>query len=202
VEAAVPLDALYKAWHMASRLEPGYYTADLITEILGSGASSRLYQTLVKEKQLFSSIDCHHMGSVEKGMLLIEGKLVKGVSLEQADAAVQEVIDSFLQQGVEDKELQKAKNKTESLIAFEDMSLMNRAGSLAFYEILGNANLMNTELDRFQSVTAEQLMAEAKRIFRRENSTTLYYKASASAPKTNIEVEEMEEETEEEMNMN
>lgn len=193
-EAAVPLDALYKSWHMASRLEPGYYSADLITEVLGSGASSRLYQTLVKEKQLFSSIECHHMGSVEKGMMLIEGKLVRGVQLEDADAAVQELVDSFLQEGIEEKELQKAKNKTESLIAFEDMSLMNRAGSLAFYEIMGDANLINVELGRFQAITAEELMQEAKHIFRKENSNTLYYRSKMPAHAAAPEEEEQDEE--------
>ena len=200
VTAEVPLDALYKSWHMASRLEAGYYMADLITEILGSGASSRLYQILVKEKKLFSSIDCHQMGSVEKGMMLIEGKLVKGVKMEDADAAVEELVNSFLQEGVEEKELQKAKNKTESLIAFEDMSLMNRAGSLAFYEILGDANLINLELGRFQAVTAEELMAEAKQVFRKENSNTLYYYSKMPAQGALIE-EELEEE-DAEINMN
>ncbi len=181
VEAPVPLDALYKSYHMASRLEAGYYCADLVTEILGSGASSRLYQSLVKEKQLFSSIDCHNMGHAETGMLVIEGKLVKGVKMEDAEAAVQQEIDSFLQQGLQEKELQKAKNKTESLIAFEDMSLMNRAGSLAYYEVLGDANLINVELDRFKAVTADELLAEARRVFRKENSSTLYYKASPTS---------------------
>ena len=175
VEANVPLDALFKSWHIASRIEDGYYAADLITEILGGGSSSRLFQSLVKEKKLFSNIECHQSGSVEKGLLTIEGKLVKGVKMEDADTAVQKEIDKFLQEGITEKELQKAKNKTESLIAFEDMSIMNRAQSLANYELLGDANLMNTELNKFHSVTLESIMNEAKQIFRPTNSSTLYY---------------------------
>ena len=175
VTADVPVDAFFKCWHMASRLEDGYYIADLITEILGSGGSSRLFQSLVKEKKLFSNIDCSQSGSVEKGLLAIEGRLVKGVKMEDAEAAVMFEINRFLAEGITDKELQKVKNKTESMIAFEDMSVMNRAQSLANYELLGDANLMNTELTKFQSITKEQLMAEAHRIFRNENSNTLYY---------------------------
>lgn len=175
VEANVPIDALYKCWHMASRLEDGYYAADLITEILGNGDSSRLFQSLVKEKKLFSSISCSQSGSVDKGLVFIEGKLVKGVKMEDADAAIQQEIDKFLQEGISEKELQKAKNKTESLIAFEDMSVMNRANSLAFYELLGDANLMNTELDKFRSITLEKIMSEARQIFKVTNSSTLYY---------------------------
>ena len=95
--------------------------------------------------------------------------------MEAAEAAVMLEINKFLAEGITDKELQKVKNKTESMIAFEDMSILNRAQSLANYELLGDASLMNTELTKFQSITKEQLMAEAAKIFRNENSNTLYY---------------------------
>jgi zinc protease len=178
VRAQVPLDALYKCWHMSARMEPGYYAADLITEILGSGGSSRLFHSLVKEQQLFSNIECYQFGSVERGMMCIEGKVVKGVPLEKAEAAVNDEIEKLLQEGVTEAELQKAKNKTESVVAFEDMSLMNRANNLAFYELLGNANLMNTELQKFHDVTAEGLLLEAREIFRNGNCNTLRYFAA------------------------
>jgi predicted Zn-dependent peptidase len=109
----------------------------------------------------------------------VEGKLVKGIGLEQAEAAVMQEIGKLLKDGISEKELQKTKNKTESLIAFEDMSVMNRANSLAFYELLGDAEMMNDELRRYQSITSERLMEEARKIFREENSNTLYYKAIA-----------------------
>jgi zinc protease len=174
VKAAVPLDALYKCWHMCSRLDEGYYAADLISELLGGGGSSRLYQALVKEKALFSNIECYHMGSTDNGLLTIEGKLVKGVSMKDAEAALNEEIVKF-QQGISDKELEKVKNKTESMLAFEDMGLMNRASNLAMYELLGDADLMNKELLRYQAVTAGQIMAESKIIFAENNCNTLYY---------------------------
>ena len=60
-------------------------------------------------------------------------------------------------------------------MAFEDMSVMNRANSLAFYELLGDAALMNTELDRYNSVTVEDVKAYSNRIFAEENSSTMYY---------------------------
>lgn len=178
IKAAVPLDALYKTWHMAARLEDGYYAADLITEIMGSGGSSRLFQSLVKEQQLFSNIECYHFGSVERGLMAIDGKLVKGVSMERAEAAVEAEIAKLLNEGITEAELQKAKNKTESVVSFEDMSLMNRANNLAFYELLGDANMMNTELGKFQEVTAEGLLQEAREIFREGNCNTLKYFAA------------------------
>ena len=177
VKAAVPLDALYKCWHIYPRTDMRYYVADLITEILSGGGSSRLYQSLVKEKQLFSNIECYHLGSTDAGLLTIEGKLVKGVDMKIAEAAVNEELVKLQLEGISDRELDKVKNKTESMIAFEDMSIMSRAASLAMYELLGDADLINKELDRYRAVTAEQLLQESKIIFDETNCNTLYYYA-------------------------
>ena len=177
IKAAVPLDAFYKCWHMAGRIDQRYYTADLIADILGGSTSSRLFQSLVKEKKMFSNIDCHHFGSTDNGLLAIEGKLVKGTDPVTAEAAVEEVLDSLRNGKVFEKELQKVKNKTESMMAFEDMSLMNRANSLAYYELLGDATLMNTELEKYQAVSTEDILKESRRIFNEKNSNTLYYLA-------------------------
>jgi predicted Zn-dependent peptidase len=177
VHADVPLDALYKVWHIYSRLDARYYAADLITEVLSGGGSSRLYQALVKEKQLFSNIDCHHSGTVDAGLLTIEGKLVKGVKIEEAEKAIEWELDKLKKELISEAELQKVKNKTESAIAFEDMSVMNRANSLAFYELLGDATLMNTELNRYHQVTAAEIQAECNNIFKETNCSTLYYLA-------------------------
>lgn len=117
VKADVPLDALVKTWHIDSRLEKGYYVADLITEVLGGGGSSRLFQKLVKEKQLFSNLDCYHFGSVDKGIIAIEGKLVKGKKIQDAEAAIEEELQKIMTTLVTEEELQKVKNKTESVIA-------------------------------------------------------------------------------------
>ncbi|MEJ8841785.1 pitrilysin family protein [Lacibacter sp. H375] len=175
VKADVPLDAFVKTWHMPSRLERGYYVTDLITDILGGGASSRLYESLVKGKKYFSSIECYHFGSIDNGLLTIEGKLVKGVNIEEAERAVNEEIEKMKNELVDEKELQKVINKTESTILFEDMSVMSRANSLAYYELLGDAELMNDELQRYQSITAQELLEESKKIFDENNSNTLYY---------------------------
>jgi predicted Zn-dependent peptidase len=175
IKADVPLDAFIKTWHMGGRLDPEYYIADLISEILGGGASSRMYQSLVKEKQLFSNLDCYHYGTVENDLFTVDGKLVKGVKMQDAEKAVNEEIAKIKSELVTDLELQKVKNKTESVIAFEDMSVMNRANSLAFYELLGNADLMNSELDRYNEVTAEAILDYSKELFDEKNSNTIHY---------------------------
>ena len=175
VKADVPLDALYKCWHIYPRTDDRYYTADLITDILSGGGSSRLYQSLVKEQQLFSNIDCYHMGSTDAGLLVIEGKLVKGTDIKKAEAAINEELKKLQATGVTVTELEKVKNKTESALAFEDMSVMNRASSIAMYELLGDADLMNSELEKYQAVTAEDILAETRIIFDENNCSTMYY---------------------------
>ncbi len=177
VKANVPIDALYKCWHMDGRLEHGYYVADLITEVLGGGHSSRLFQKLVKEQQLFSNIECYQFGTIDRGLLAIEGKLIKGVTLEQAEKAVDAELEILKNEFIAEKELTKIKNRTESAIAFEDMSVMTRANNLAFYELLGDANLFNSDREKYFAVTKEDIKEYSNRIFDNNNSNTLYYQS-------------------------
>jgi zinc protease len=175
VKAEVPLDALYKCYHMAARTEEAYYSADLLTEVLGGGGSSRLHQSLVKEKKLFSHIECYHTGSNDPGLVVIEGKLIKGVNMEAADKAIEEELAKIKSTRIDEKELTKVINKTESAILFEDMSVMNRANSLAIYELLGDAEMMNTELGKYQAISAEQILETGQQVFEPSNGNTIYY---------------------------
>ena len=175
VRADVPLDMLMMTWHMVGRFDEGYHATDLITEVLGGGTSARLYEQLIKVKQIFSSIDCYHFGTVDPGLLVIEGKLVKGISMAVAEKAVLEEIEKIKNEILDAKEVQKVINKTESVICFEDMSIMNRAHSLAYYELLGDADLMNKELGMYQRVTPTMIQHTAQQIFQENNRNTLYY---------------------------
>ncbi len=175
VTSNVPLDALYKCWHIYPRMDKRYYACDLISDILSGGGSSRLYQSLVKEKQMFSNIECYHFGSTDAGLMTIEGKLVKGVNIQDAEKAVIEELKKLQENGITASELEKVKNKAESSMAFEDMSVMNRASSIAMYELLGDANLINTELSSYQAVTADQIKEQSKFIFDENNCSTMYY---------------------------
>ena len=177
VHRKVPADAIYKTWHMCSRLDDDYYTTDLLTDILGGGASSRLYQALVKEQQLFTGINCYHFGSLDAGLLAIDGQLVKGVDIKKAEDAIEAELDKIRHSIVDERELQKVQNKTESVMAFEDMSVMNRAGSLAFYELLGDGEIMNTEFKKYQDVTVQDLKRIANAVLQPSNSNTLWYLA-------------------------
>ena len=175
VHRKVPMDAIYKTWHMCGRRDDDYYATDLLADILGGGASSRLYQTLVKEQQLFVNVSCYHFGSFDAGLITIEGQLVKGVDMKTAEDAIEQELDKIKKEKIEERELQKVQNKTESVMAFEDMSVMNRAGSLAYYELLGDGELMNSEFKKYQDVTVEDLYRIANEILIPSNSNTLWY---------------------------
>lgn len=175
VIADVPLDALYKCYPIFPRLDQRYYTIDLITDLLSGGSSSRLFQSLVKEKKLFSQIDCYHFGSLDAGLLTIEGKLVKGVKMQEADLAVEKELQKLTGYLISENELQKVKNRVESMIAFEDLSLLSRCNNLAFYELLGNAGMMNEEMEKYEIVTTGDVREISQQIFAPEHSNTLYY---------------------------
>jgi predicted Zn-dependent peptidase len=171
----VPVNALYMAWPIQGRMHPSYNAMDIITEILGGGASSRLHVQLVKEQQIFSAINCYHFGSIDPALLVIEGKLVEGITMQQAQDAVHKVVENFCTNTLEENELQKTKNRMEAMICFEDMSILNRANNLTFYELLGDANGINTEWDKYNAVTTTQVIEVANTIFTPEQLNVLWY---------------------------
>lgn len=176
VERNVPLDSLFMAYHMCDHRHPDYYAFDILSDLLSNGRSSRLNQRLVQEKQLFSSIDAYIAGSVDAGLFHICGKPSAGVSLEQAEAAVREELDRLQHEPVGEQELEKVKNKFESTQIFGNINYLNVATNLAWFELLGKAEDMEDEVDRYRSVTAEQLQHVARSAFRKENGVILYYK--------------------------
>ncbi len=175
VERDVPYDAIYKAWHMCGRSDEGFYAGDLISDLLSAGQSGRLYQQLVKNQQLFSDINGFVSGDIEAGLFVVTGKLIEGVTMEVAEAALMQEIEKICSQAVEETELQKVKNRVEALTEFSEIRVLDRAMSLAYYELLGDAGMVNRLVHKYAAVTADQITAEANKIFRPENCSTLYY---------------------------
>ena len=173
--ANVPADALYMTFHMPGRTDAAYYTVDLISDILSRGTSARLYRNLVKEQPLFTEINAYVMGSLDPGLFVIEGKPVPGVSMEQAEQAIWEELESLKDRLVEDYELQKVKNKIESTMEFSTLSILDKAMSLAYFELLGDAHAINREVAQYMQVTREEIQAQSRKLFREENQSTLLY---------------------------
>ncbi|PWK77089.1 putative Zn-dependent peptidase [Mucilaginibacter oryzae] len=177
VTAKVPLNDVYIAFQMGARLDADYYAAEIVSDLLSRGNSSRLYKSLVKEKQVFSEVHAYITGSLDKGMFVLEGKPLEGVSIEQAEAALWEQIEKLKEEDVPADELTKVKNKTESTMIFAEMSLLDKAMNLAQYELLGDAEMLNQETSKYLKVTAAEVKEQARKLFRKENSSTLIYLA-------------------------
>lgn len=175
VHRDVPYDAIYKAWHMCSRTDEGFYATDLISDILSAGQSGRLNQQLVKNLRLFSDINAFISGDIEAGLFVITGKLMKGVPMADAEAALQLEIDEICKNEIAENELQKVKNRVEAMMAFSEMRVLDKAMNLAYYELLGDASNVNDLVHRYASVTANEISLEANKIFKTENCSTLYY---------------------------
>ena len=180
VESDVPANALYKAYHMPGRFHKDFYAIDLLSDILGRGHSSRLYNQLVKEKDIFTSISSFTMGTIDPGSLVISGRLKNGIALDQAEEAVNKVIASVKEEILAD-ELEKVKAQSESSLEFGEIEVMNRAMNLAFARLSGDASLVNKEGDMINAVSANNIKRCAQEIFREENSSVMYYKAKKAS---------------------
>jgi zinc protease len=177
VHADVPVTALYKAYHMPSRHDNNYFPTDLMSDILSAGRSSRLYHPLVKEKKLFSEISAYITGSIDPGLFVIDGKLAEGVSMKQAEAALQQELTKIMNERITTDELNKVKNRMEAQMEFAETEILNKAMNLSYSELLGDANIVNTEKQQYLNVTAEQILTQAQEVLRAENCSTMYYLA-------------------------
>jgi zinc protease len=177
VEHDVPASAIYKAWHISGARKEGFYACDLITDLLSGGESGRLYVNLVKKKKLFSEIDAFITADIDPGLLIIHGKLMKESYLQEAADAINEVIEELKVKYVQAREMEKVKNKYESSVIYGNTSVLNKAMNLAYFEHLGNPNLINCESDLYCKTDKHAVIETARKYLRNSNCSTLYYKS-------------------------
>ena len=175
VNREVPADALQMAFQMCDRLSPEYYATDLLSDVLSNGKSSRLYKNLVQEQQIFSELDAYIMGSHDKGMFMFKGKLMPEKSIKEGEDAIWKQIDLLLNKGLKHKELLKVQNKVEANLIFNDTSVLSKAMNLSSFELLGDANMLNQETQKYKAVTEEYFIENAKKILRKSNCSSLHY---------------------------
>jgi zinc protease len=180
IEADVPVNALYKAYHMPAKTSPDFYAADLVSDLLGRGKSSKLYKRLVKETGIFSNIAAYATGSLDPGLLMISGQVSDGIAIENANRAIEEVVDNFLVEELPNKEIDKVKNQAISTIVYGEVELLNRAMAIAFGAVMGNPNLVNEETEMIKRVSKEEIKLAASKILKKTNCSTIYYKSKTS----------------------
>lgn len=177
VERDVPNDLLIKAFHTCKRNDEEFYASDLISDIFSNGKSARLQQHLVEEQHIFSNITTYVNGTFDEGLFIINGNPNEGVSLETADAAIDRELDLLCSKKIEEKELQKVKNKVQTMMYYTDLQVQDKAMNLGIFEVLDKAERYNSEDELYQSVSAAQILETSRRLFTNNNSITLYYKS-------------------------
>jgi predicted Zn-dependent peptidase len=160
---------------MGARLSKDYYCLDLLTDLLAGGESGRLYNKLVREKNLFSEINAYITSDVDPGLIIFSGKLMKGTDILKAENAVNETINELKDSFLTDKELEKVKNKYESSTVLSNTSILNKAMNLAMCELLGDADIINREIDSYRAVSKEMVRDSAIKYLSPENCSTLFY---------------------------
>jgi predicted Zn-dependent peptidase len=183
VERNLPASAIYKAWHMGSRSGPDFHTMDMITDLLAGGESGRLYNRLVRDLNLFSEINAYITSDLDPGLVIVTGKLMKGVNVEKAEKAVIQVIDELKDTVPTDTEIDKVKNRYESSSVLSNTSILNKALNLSVYELLGDASRINREVENYRAVSRPMIRDAAIRYLNPENCSTLYYIASKKTGK-------------------
>lgn len=177
VKRNVPYDAIYKAYHMPGRLDANYYTSDVISDILSNGKSSRLYQNLIKNKKYFSDVNAYITGDIDKGLFVVEGKIMEGIAIEDAENHLIEELDRLKAVEVSAYELEKVKNKYESVFQFTKTSALHKAMDLSYHELLGEASRINHEVNHYRSVHEKKVKEFAKVLLSEDNCSTLYYQS-------------------------
>jgi predicted Zn-dependent peptidase len=175
IEKDVPSTAIYKIWHVGPRNSSDFYTLDLTTDLLAGGESGRLYTSLVREKKLFSEINAYLTADIDPGLLIIQGKLMKGVNISQAEDSINEVINSLLTGKEIRDEMEKVKNKFESSTVFSNTSILNKAANLSFFELLGDPGLINKEVASYRKVSYNMVREAVKRYLIPSNCSTINY---------------------------
>ena len=173
----VPFDEIYIAFPMGRRKDPDYFAADLISDILAGGRSGRLRENLVKKRKIFSEVNAWITGSLDNGFITLMGRLHKGESVEEAEQLLWNEINKLRNLLIPDDELQKVKNKVEANNTFSEITVLSKAMNLAFYELLGDANMINQQNELYFRVSADQLQAVANEIFMPERASILKYLA-------------------------
>ena len=175
VERDVPSTALYKVWHVGPRNGKDFYTLDLITDLLAGGESGRLYTKLVREKKLFSEINAYLSADIDPGLIIVQGKLMKGIDIQHADESINEVIIDLQKEEITKDEMEKVKNKFESSTVFSNTSILNKAANLSFCELLGNPALINNEVDLYRNVSHGMVIEALEKYFIPTNCSTINY---------------------------
>lgn len=172
----IQLPAVIQAYHLPALGTDDYYAVDLLSTLLSGGQSSRLNKTLVDEKQLALFAASFPLPFEDPGLALNYAIPNMGVDPKGLEEAMDAEIAKVRTELISDKELEKLKNQIENQIVNSNTTLASRAQNLAInYTFFKDANLVNTEIDKYMAVTKEDIKRVANKYFRDDNRVVVYY---------------------------
>lgn len=176
----VPNNGFYYAFKMPGKFKDGYFEADLISDALGRGKTSRLYQKLKTELNLVSEISAYILGSHDTGLLIVSGFLSDGISFDELENNIWDIINDFLINELKEDELKKIINKFQTTKEFSEIGVLSRAMALCEYELIKSAEFINEEFNHYNQITPKSLHEWSKKILKKENCSTLFIQSKIS----------------------
>ncbi len=137
-----------------------------------------MYRRLVIDNQYFTEVNAFISGDIDNGLFIISGKLLDNISFEKAEEMIMEEISQIINGNIADDELIKVKNKADSHLSFVKSSVLSKAMTLSYYEMLGDAELSNKEIIMYDSVSKADIALTAQEMFDRNNLNILTYSKS------------------------
>lgn len=177
----VQLPAVVFAYHAPSQGTADAYALEMLGQILSEGKSSRLQKQVVDKQQKAVAAGAFSLPSEDPGMTMMYGIGNMGIKPEELEKAMNDEIENIVNNPVSADELQKCKNQIENQFISQNQRVLGIVENLANYHVyFGNANLINTELDRYMKVTVADMQAVAKKYFTKNNRLVLYYLPDSS----------------------
>lgn len=160
------------AYHAVDSKSDDYYTLSLLDAILGQGNTSRLYKSLVDEKQLATEVSISFSYSFDPSLFVIYAVCNEGVSANRLESAVYDEIEKLISDGVTEKELQKVKN-LKLMSFYESMETINeRSHNIGIYELFfGDYKKFYSTPSEYQKVTANDIKLAAQKYLKKSNRT-------------------------------
>lgn len=171
----VESDAIYKVYHTCNRIHSDFYPTDLLSDLFSNGKSSILYENLVKRNPAFHELDAFITGNIDEGLFVISGKPIEGISIETADKLIEQEISHFMDRELSAYDVEKVKNKSISIMLYSEMSTLNKAKDLAYAEFLGDASIVNQEVECYMAQNSTTIKEVASQILSPSNCSTLHY---------------------------
>jgi zinc protease len=166
VEEQVRLPRLFLQWRSIRGYTRGDAVLDVFTDILSAGKNSRLYRSMVYERQIAQSVTAYQDGGELDGIAGIQISPKVGVSLKEMESVALEILHEALANGVTEREIQTAVNNKEASLVGRLATVLGKANGLATaYTMTGTAESYNAEMERYAAITGDEIQQQAATVF-------------------------------------